>query len=69
MTVKGFIIYDDYGHRYDEFAKDMQQWVSEGKIKYKEHMIEGLENAPAGLNDVLNGRNFGKMVVKVNEPL
>ncbi|WP_105214477.1 NADP-dependent oxidoreductase [Pseudoalteromonas sp. T1lg22] len=69
VTVKGFIIYDDYGHRYDEFAKDMQQWVSEGKIKYKEHMIEGLENAPAGLNDVLNGRNFGKMVVKVNEPL
>ncbi|WP_462159636.1 NADP-dependent oxidoreductase [Pseudoalteromonas sp. GB56] len=69
MTVKGFIIYDDYGHRYEEFANDMVQWLSEGKIKYKEHLIEGLENAPAGLNDLLNGRNFGKMVVKVNEPL
>ncbi|MEO2279629.1 NADP-dependent oxidoreductase [Pseudoalteromonas pernae] len=69
MTMKGFIIYDDYGHRYEEFAKDMHQWVNEGRIKYKEHLIEGLENAPEGLNDVLNGRNFGKMVVKVNEPL
>ena len=69
MTMKGFIIYDDYGHRYEEFATDMHQWVSEGKIKYKEHLLQGLENAPAGLNDVLNGRNFGKMVVKVNEPL
>ncbi|GAP73878.1 putative oxidoreductase YncB [Pseudoalteromonas sp. SW0106-04] len=68
MTMKGFIIFDDYAHRYEEFATDMQKWVQEGKIKYKEHLIEGLENAPEGLNDVLAGRNFGKMVVKINNP-
>ena len=66
--MKGFIIFDDYAHRYEEFATDMQKWVQEGKIKYKEHLIEGLENAPEGLNDVLAGRNFGKMVVKINNP-
>jgi NADPH-dependent curcumin reductase CurA len=46
LKVQGFIIFDDYGHRYDEFAKDMSQWLSTGQIKYREHLVDGLERAP-----------------------
>lgn len=67
MTMKGFIIFDDYGPRYPEFAKDMQQWLAEGKIQYREHLVEGLENAPQAFFDLLEGRNFGKVVVQVAE--
>jgi len=67
LKVQGFIIFDDYGHRYDEFAKDMSQWVSSGQIKYREHLVDGLENAPKAFIGMLDGRNFGKLVVRVND--
>lgn len=66
MRMQGFIIVDDYGHRYPEFLKEMSIWVKEGKIKYREDLIEGLESAPQALVNVLEGRNFGKMVVQVS---
>ena len=59
MTMKGFIIFDDYAHRYEEFATDMQKWVQEGKLS-KEQLIEGLESAPEGLNDVWQGVTLAK---------
>lgn len=64
-SVKGFIIFDDYGHRYDEFAEQMGKWVAEGKIHYLEQIVDGLENAPQWLNGLLEGKNFGKLVVRV----
>jgi len=45
----------------------LSQWISEGKIKYRETVTEGFENAPQGLRDVLSGKNFGKQVIKVAE--
>lgn len=65
LKMQGFIIFDDYGHRYPEFLKEMSVWVKEGKVKHREDMVEGLEAAPQALVDVLAGRNFGKMVVHV----
>lgn len=67
IKVQGFIIYDDYGHRFNEFAKDMSEWVSSGKIKYREHLVEGLENAPKAFIGLLEGQNFGKLVIQVNK--
>ncbi len=67
LRVEGFIIFDDYGHRYPEFAEQMSEWFSADKIKFREQIVEGLENAPASLNDVLLGKNFGKMVIKVGQ--
>ncbi|KHA61001.1 NADP-dependent oxidoreductase [Vibrio variabilis] len=69
IKMQGFIIFDDYGHRYDEFASQMTQWLSEGKIHYREHLVEGLENAPEAFIGLLEGKNFGKLVVKTNEPV
>ena len=67
VTVRGFIVFQDFGHLYPEFAADMTRWIKEGRIKYREHLVEGLENAPAAFLDLLEGRNFGKMVIKVGE--
>lgn len=65
LKIQGFIIFDDYGHRLLEFLGEMSKWVTEGKIKYKEDIREGLESAPEALLEVLSGRNFGKMIVHV----
>lgn len=67
MTMKGFIIFDDYAHRYPEFAKDMAQWLTEDKLHYKEQLVDGLENAPQAFIGLLKGENFGKLVIRVGE--
>ncbi|TAJ03678.1 NADP-dependent oxidoreductase [Pectobacterium versatile] len=65
IRMQGFIIFDDYGHRFDEFWKDVSPWVEEGKIKYLEEIVDGLENAPEAFIGLLHGRNFGKLVVRI----
>ncbi len=66
VRMQGFIIYDSFpASSYDDFVRDMTGWLAEGKIRYREQIVEGLEAAPEALIDVLEGRNFGKMVVRV----
>ena len=65
LSVKGFIIFDDYGDRYPEFAKDMTTWLADGKIQYLEQIVDGLENAAEAFIGLLEGKNFGKLVVRV----
>ena len=67
VKMQGFIIYDSFpASTYSAFVRDMTVWLAEGAIQYMEHVVEGLEAAPVALNDLLLGRNFGKMVVKVD---
>ena len=66
MTIRGFIVFDDFGHLYPEFAEQMGAWVKEGKIKYREEVIEGLEQAPRAFVGLLRGEAFGKRVIKLN---
>ncbi|MDW1987778.1 NADP-dependent oxidoreductase, partial [Vibrio sp. 811] len=47
----------------------INQWLAEGKIQYREHLVEGLDNAPEAFIGLLEGKNFGKLVVKINDPL
>lgn len=65
MRVQGFIISMDYGDRIDEFREAMVPWVKEGKIHYREHITDGLENAPDTFIGLLEGKNFGKVVIRV----
>ncbi len=66
VKVQGFIIFDSFGlDTYREFASDMTKWLEEGKVRYKEQVVDGLEHAPQALNDLLVGKSFGKMVVRV----
>jgi NADPH-dependent curcumin reductase len=65
IRMQGFIILDHYATRFDAFRDDMAGWLAAGKIKVKEDVVEGLENAPAAFIGLLQGRNFGKLVVRL----
>jgi hypothetical protein len=64
MTMQGFIIFE-HDDRYPEFVAAMQGWLRDGRIKYREDVVQGLENAPRAFLGLLEGRNFGKLVVQV----
>ena len=66
IRMQGFIIGQDYGNRIAEFQEEMGRWVREGKIKYREQLVDGLERAPNALIGLLKGENFGKVVVRVS---
>ncbi|MDD5323514.1 MAG: hypothetical protein PHD43_23495 [Methylococcales bacterium] len=63
IKMQGFIIFDDYLHRYNEFFGQMCNWLKEGKIKFREDIVDGLENAPQAFIGLLEGKNFGKIPV------
>lgn len=65
IRMQGFIIAQDYGDRIDEFQQEMGSWVNEGKIHYREQVTDDLENAPQAFIGLLEGKNFGKVVIRV----
>jgi hypothetical protein len=65
LSIRGFIVFDFYD-RFDAFERDMSQWVKDKKIKYREDVVEGLENAPQAFIGLLHGKNFGKLLVRVS---
>ena len=65
IRMQGFIILDHYADRFDAFRRDMGEWVEAGRVKLREDLVDGLENAPAAFIGLLEGRNFGKLVVRV----
>jgi NADPH-dependent curcumin reductase CurA len=67
IRMQGFIIFDDYGARFGEFLAPMSEWVRQGHIRYREDMVEGLENAPQAFIGMLGGSNFGKLVVRIGK--
>jgi NADPH-dependent curcumin reductase CurA len=64
VTVRGFIV-SDHVDRLPAFLPDMAGWVREGRIKYREDVVEGLDQAPRAFIGLLRGENLGKMLVKV----
>ena len=67
LKVQGFIVFSEYGHLYPQFLREMSAWVEEGKVRYREDIVEGLESAPEAFIGLLQGRNFGKLVVRVSD--
>ena len=65
IKMQGFIVFDDYGPRFAEFAGAMGEWVHEEKIKVREDIVFGLENAPEAFIGLLKGKNFGKLVIQL----
>lgn len=65
IRLQGFIILDHYADGFAPFYRDMSGWVAAGKVKLREDIVDGLENAPAAFIGLLEGRNFGKLVVHV----
>jgi NADPH-dependent curcumin reductase CurA len=64
LRLQGFIISDHYD-RYDEFLREATEWVREGRLAYRETVVDGIENAPKAFLGLLRGENIGKMLVKV----
>jgi NADPH-dependent curcumin reductase CurA len=64
LTLQGFIISDHLDRR-PAFIAEMGAWLREGKVKSRETIVEGLENAPHALIGLLQGENTGKMLVKL----
>ncbi|CAL1716671.1 unnamed protein product [Somion occarium] len=62
--LEGFIVFD-YAAQYPSALKELSQWLAEGKIKRKTHLVEGLDNASEALKLLFVGGNTGKLVVKV----
>jgi hypothetical protein len=65
IAMRGFIV-TDFAAQQDDFLRDVGQWVAEGRIKYREHRVTGLEAAPQALIGLLQGENFGKVIVEVS---
>ncbi|WP_417623239.1 NADP-dependent oxidoreductase [Paremcibacter congregatus] len=64
LKMQGFIVFDNPALNM-EFVGKAAQWLKEGKLKYRETVTEGLENAPAAFIGLLKGENFGKQIVKI----
>jgi NADPH-dependent curcumin reductase CurA len=65
LTLRGFIVRDFAAHAAD-FERDVGAWLRDGKIKYREDVVDGLDKAPEAFIGLLAGRNFGKLLVRVN---
>ena len=63
--IEGFLVGDHFGHASAAFG-EIATWLREGKLKYKEDIVEGLEQAPRALIGMLRGENFGKLLVHVS---
>jgi NADPH-dependent curcumin reductase CurA len=66
LTMQGFIVSDHFD-KLQQFYADMGKWIAEGKIKWKETIVSGIENAPGAFIGLFKGANFGKMIVKIGD--
>ena len=62
--IKGFIV-SDHMDRAADFLRDCSQWVRDGRLKYREDIVNGLEHGPAAFIGLFDGRNLGKLLVQV----
>ena len=65
LLLRGFIV-SDFASQHGEFQREVGAWLRDGKIKYREDVVEGLENAPQAFIGLLQGKNFGKLLIKVS---
>jgi NADPH-dependent curcumin reductase CurA len=65
LTVRGFIYYDFAAEHYTDFLREVGAGIAAGRIRYREDIVDGLDNAPGAFIGMLEGRNFGKLIVRV----
>ncbi|KJS31452.1 MAG: 2-alkenal reductase [Desulfatitalea sp. BRH_c12] len=64
LTIRGFIV-SDHAARWVDALTDIENWLRQGRLKFRESITEGLENAPAAFIGLLSGKNFGKQLIKL----
>ena len=65
LTLRGFVV-SDFMNEMQDFSRDMGEWLASGKIRYREDIAVGLENAPRAFQRMLRADNFGKPIVRVS---
>ena len=66
LTVRGFINYDFAADHYAAFLREVGAGIADGRIRYREDFVDGLEKTPEAFIGMLEGRNFGKLIVRVD---
>ena len=66
LTIRGFIVFD-HADRESDFLRDMGGWIRSGELKYREDVVDGLDNAVRAFLGLLRGENFGKLLVRVSD--
>jgi len=66
LTMRGFINYDFAAEYFSDFVTEVSGWMKEGRIQYREHILDGLENAPNAFLGMLNGENVGKALIRLS---
>ncbi|MEM1261695.1 MAG: NADP-dependent oxidoreductase [Pseudomonadota bacterium] len=69
LQIQGFVALQNFGEHMDDFRVQMAEWLSAGKIQYRENRVHGIDKAPEAFIGLLHGTNFGKLIVEVNHPL
>jgi NADPH-dependent curcumin reductase len=67
LTVRGFIYSEFVEQHYSEFLREVGAAIAEGRIRYREDIVDGLERAPEAFIGLLDGKNFGKLIVRVTD--
>ena len=63
LRIQGFIV-SDFAAQRDDFLRDMAGWVASGQVKYREDVVEGIDNTVPAFIGLLQGRNFGKLLIR-----
>jgi NADPH-dependent curcumin reductase CurA len=66
LLIRGFI-QREFADQRPAFYREMAEWIAAGKVRYREDIVDGLESAPEAFIGLLEGRNFGKLVIRVSE--
>jgi NADPH-dependent curcumin reductase CurA len=67
LSMRGFVVLDHHEF-FDEARKVMSDWIKNGQLTYREHIVEGLENAPKAFCSLFRGENFGRGLVHIADP-
>jgi len=62
-----FFVVTEWAAENDEADAQLATWVKEGKLKYRESVVDGIENSPAAFRGLLSGKNFGKQLIRVSD--
>jgi NADPH-dependent curcumin reductase len=62
--MQGFVVLDHFA-RFDEAATQLADWVREGKLRFREDILEGIERAPGAIAGLYRGENLGKRLIRV----
>jgi len=66
LSMRGFIVIDHFDLM-ERFQRDMKEWIAEGKMTWRETIVDGIEHAPEAFIGLFKGENFGKMLVKLGD--